>query len=176
MNLKSIRNLGWKNVPIIIVAVLVFFGVEANNAKRYAPEIESVLESVREENLRDNSIRFEVIKVYDGDTLTVEGGEKLRLIGIDAPEIGEPFATSSRDYLSGLVLGQKVRIESDKTERDKYGRLLVYLYIDEIFVNEKMVKSGLAFATPYYPDTSKQEVLETAEVEAKNARLGIWRE
>ena len=174
MNLQKIRNILWNNLTLIIVAALVFFGVSESNARKYAPDVESVLESIQEESAPLSGNRAEVVNVYDGDTVTISGGEKLRLIGINAPEIGEEFATSSRDYLSKLILGKEVTLEHDKSERDKYDRLLVYVYLEDVFINEEMVRAGYAHAKAYYPDTAKQDVLEKAEQVAKTTAVGIW--
>ena len=73
-----------------------------------------------------------------------------------------------------LVGGRRVRLERDVTDRDRYGRLLRYVFVDDIFVNARLVRLGLAKARAYPPDTKYQHVLEQAELEAKEAGRGIW--
>jgi micrococcal nuclease len=175
VKLENIRNIAWKNLAIILVAILVFFGFEEHQARKYAPQIETVLESVKEEMETKPTSADIVIDVYDGDTFTLSSGLKVRLIGINAPEIGQEYATTSRDYLASLVIGKKVRLEKDRTDLDKYDRLLRYVYVEDVFVNEELVKAGLAVAKDYYPDTAKSSLLEKAQSEAKNASLGIWK-
>ena len=73
-----------------------------------------------------------------------------------------------------LVEGKRVRLERDVSDTDRYGRLLRYVYIDDISVNAELVKRGLAHAKAYPPDTKYQEYLEKLEAEARLANRGIW--
>ncbi len=118
-----------------------------------------------------------VIDVIDGDTITIEGGQRVRYIGIDTPETGppaEPFAIEAWQANRALVEGRRVRLERDVSEVDRYGRLLRYVYVDGIFVNEELVSRGLARAKAYPPDTRHQDQLKRAEAAARGAGLGIW--
>jgi len=88
-----------------------------------------------------------VTKVIDGDTIIVEGGYRVRYIGIDAPEIRprlEAFGMEAWQANRQLVEGKKVRLERDVSETDKYERLLRYVYVNDILVNAEMVRLGLA--------------------------------
>jgi len=118
-----------------------------------------------------------VSRVIDGDTIEVEGGWRVRYIGIDTPEIhpqieryGAEAAAKNRD----LVEGRVVRLESDQTDRDRYDRLLRYVYVDGLFVNAELVRLGYAHAVAYPPDTKYQEILARAEGEAQGAGRGLW--
>ncbi len=118
-----------------------------------------------------------VIEVIDGDTITIEGGFKVRYIGIDTPELypqEEPLAREAWQANRTLVEGKKVKLERDISETDRYGRLLRYVYVDSKFVNAELVKLGLAEAKAYPPDTRYQSFLEELETEARNKKLGIW--
>ena len=64
--------------------------------------------------------------------------------------------------LMELVAGKEVRLEKDKTGRDKYGRLLRYVYVDDVFVNKKLVRDGFAYAQAYSPDIGRQAILNDA--------------
>ena len=78
-----------------------------------------------------------VIQVIDGDTITVEGGYRVRYIGIDTPEthpVPEAYGTEAWQVNRQLVAGREVRLEQDKSNTDKYGRLLRYVYVDDVFV------------------------------------------
>jgi micrococcal nuclease len=116
-----------------------------------------------------------VIRVVDGDTVVARLGdgreERVRYIGIDTPERGEPCFQQASDANALLVEGQRVRLERDVSERDRYGRLLAYVYRDEddLFVNEELVRQGLAEAKEYPPDTREAGRLETAERGARRA-------
>ena len=119
-----------------------------------------------------------VTRVIDGDTIVIEGGYRVRYIGIDTPEIdnGEPFGIEALEANQELVEGKIVRLERDVSQTDKYGRLLRYVYGDGIFVNAELVRLGLAEAKAYPPDTRYQEDLEELETEAKEASWGMWAE
>jgi len=118
-----------------------------------------------------------VIQVIDGDTITVAGGYRVRYIGIDTPEVypeKETYGTEAWQANRLLVEGRKVRLEKDVSDTDKYGRLLRYVYVDDILVNAELVRQGLAEARAYPPDTRYQDLLEKLEAEAKAAGWGIW--
>jgi len=118
-----------------------------------------------------------VVGVTDGDTISVSIGgvvEKLRLIGINTPETGECFASESTARLSQLVQGAEVRLEPDVSDRDQYGRLLRYVYVGNLFVNEVLVREGYAQAYRYEPDTAMASRLDASEASAKAANLGLW--
>ena len=118
-----------------------------------------------------------VTRVIDGDTITIEGGYKVRYIGIDAPEIYpqvEAFGIEAWQANRKLVEGKEVRLERDISETDRYGRLLRYVYVDDVLVNAELVRLGLARAKAYPPDTRYQEYLEEMEAEAREAGRGIW--
>jgi len=118
-----------------------------------------------------------VIEVIDGDTIIIEGGYKVRYIGIDTPEIHtkvEAFGVEAREANRKLVEGKEVRLERDISEKDKYGRLLRYVYVGPTFVNAELVSQGLARARAYPPDTRYQHYLEQLEIEAREAGRGMW--
>jgi len=120
-----------------------------------------------------------VTRVIDGDTIEVNiDGTiyKVRYIGIDTPEFGEPWANEATRLNRQLVEEKTVRLEKDISETDKYGRLLRYVYVDDIFVNAELVRQGLAWAKTYEPDIKYQDILEEAEAEARQAKIGIWQE
>ncbi len=119
-------------------------------------------------------------RVIDGDTFIDEHERHIRLIGIDAPEMnykkGEPEckALKAKLFLKELIEGKKVILKKDKSDKDKYGRLLRYVYLpDGIFVNEELVKRGLAKVKYYKPNISKYDYLKELEIEARNAGIGL---
>ena len=118
-----------------------------------------------------------VIEVVDGDTIVIEGGYRVRYIGIDAPETypeAEAFGMAAWEANRRLVEGKEVRLERDVSETDKYGRLLRYVYVDDMLVNAELVRQGLAEAKAYPPDTKYQDHLEQIEAEAREAGRGMW--
>ena len=118
-----------------------------------------------------------VTRVIDGDTIAIEGGYRVRYIGIDTPEIHpelEPFGIEALEVNRKLVEGKKVRLERDVSETDKYGRLLRYVYVDNVLVNAELVRNGLAEAKAYPPDIKYQDYLEGLEAEARQTGRGMW--
>jgi len=118
-----------------------------------------------------------VTQVIDGDTIVIEGNYRVRYIGIDTPETYpelEAFGLEAWQANRELVEGKIVYLERDVSEVDKYGRLLRYVYVDDVFVNAELVKQGLAHAQAYPPDTEHQDYLEALEQEARQAGRGMW--
>lgn len=119
-----------------------------------------------------------VVEVVDGDTIRVELAdgteEPVRLIGIDAPEPGGRMAAEAAGYLADLVLGKEVLLVSDVSDRDRFDRLLRYVVVDGLDVNEEMVRSGLAVAARYPPDTARADRYEQAQAQARAEGLGGW--
>ena len=118
-----------------------------------------------------------VTQVIDGDTIIIEGGYRIRYIGIDTPEIHPELEVYGKEALQAnrkLVEDKMVRLERDVSETDRYGRLLRYVYVDNIFVNAELVRQGLAQAKAYPPDIKYQDYLEKLETEARQAGRGMW--
>ena len=118
-----------------------------------------------------------VIQVIDGDTIVIEGDYRVRYIGIDTPEIRpavEAYGGEAWQVNRELVEGKEVRLERDVSETDRYGRLLRYVYVDDVFVNAELVRQGLAEVKSYPPDTKYQDYFEELESLARKARLGMW--
>jgi len=101
-----------------------------------------------------------VSRVIDGDTFELMSGEIVRLICVDAPEQGDAGADEAGDFLGSLILGKEVRIEKDLSDRDVYGRLLRYVWVndsdnEEIFVNKEIVKEGFGEVWVVEPDVRR---------------------
>jgi micrococcal nuclease len=116
-----------------------------------------------------------VVRVIDGDTIIIDGGDHVRYIGIDSPETDEFYYARASQLNADLVAGKRVRLESDVTDKDKYGRLLRYVYVGDIFVNAEMVKHGCAWSVAYPPDVKYQVYLEAMEKEARELKRGFWK-
>ncbi|HZP47615.1 MAG TPA: thermonuclease family protein [Vicinamibacterales bacterium] len=121
-----------------------------------------------------------VRSVVDGDTIDVVGVGRVRLLGIDAPELGRvydttaPFAKEARDRLTALVLHRWVRLEQDGQSLDAYSRHLAYVLTEDgQFVNATLVREGLARVTARVALARLPE-LQRAEAEAQSFRRGMW--
>ena len=141
----------------------------------------------------ETQVSFEkatVKNVVDGDTIVVDvdGAEKkVRLVGIDAPEMSTPNGNTSKKFTEDAILNKTVYLEKDVSEVDKYDRLLRYIWlispsgieinensIRENMLNGKMVASGMAASKTYAPDTKYQNILDKIQTDAINNKLGMW--
>ena len=120
-----------------------------------------------------------VIRVADGDTITVLSSanqqHKIRLMGIDAPEKGQPFGNASRESLASMVAGRNVSVEWHK--RDRYGRLVGQVFADSHDVGLVQIERGMAWHYKAYEREQRPadaQAYAGAEVEAKAARRGLW--
>jgi micrococcal nuclease len=134
-------------------------------------------------------------RVVDGDTLKLNTGERVRLIGIDTPEMHESdklyrdAARTHQDvqtiqalgrrayaFTRTLVEGKPVRLEFDVEKRDKYGRLLAYVYrtSDGMFVNAEIVKQGYASLMTYPPNVKYADLFLQLYQEARENKRGLW--
>lgn len=118
-----------------------------------------------------------IVDVIDGDTIRASDGSKIRLIGIDAPEVAqkECYADQSTQILKELIWQKEVTLVVDKSETDRYGRLLRYVYLGQQFINAELLEEGAAVAKFYPPDTHLQEPLLTAQQIAKDNKKGLWK-
>ncbi|HEX8205203.1 MAG TPA: thermonuclease family protein [Solirubrobacteraceae bacterium] len=118
-------------------------------------------------------------RVVDGDTLVVDG-ERVRLIGIDTPESVKPgtpvecFAREASAALKRLVGGRRVRLVTDVERRDRYGRLLAYVYRGELFVNAELVRQGYATVATFPPNVRHVDELLHLQREARENTRGLW--
>ena len=117
--------------------------------------------------------------MVDGDTIVV-GEERVRLIGIDTPESVKPgtpvecFAREASAFLERLVEGRRVRLELDVEERDRYGRLLAYVYRDDLFVNAEMVARGYATVATFPPNVRHVQRFLRLQRDARANGRGLW--
>lgn len=138
----------------------------------------------QEEPLQEAEVKedntFLVTRVIDGDTIEIEGGQRVRYIGIDTPETVDPrkpvqcFGVEASNRNKQLVDGKRVRLEKDVSETDKYGRLLRYVYQDNSFVNLVLVQDGYAYSYTYPPDVKYQNQFTEAQRIAREQNKGLW--
>jgi endonuclease YncB( thermonuclease family) len=117
---------------------------------------------------------FRVKQVYDGDTVLLEDGRKVRYLGINSPESLEPFFLKAKRLNESLVLRKKIRLEFDQEQMDAYHRLLAYVYIGNQMINAAMVREGLAHVFFIGPNRKYQSLLLQAQAEAKKSKVGFW--
>lgn len=122
-----------------------------------------------------------VERVYDGDTLKLDTGEKVRLLGINTPEIGggrkqeEPGGQSAREWLKHRLEGRRIRLEQDVELRDRYLRLLAHVFAEDgTHINLELVDEGYATVDIHPPNLKYADALMSAEVRAERERRGLW--
>jgi micrococcal nuclease len=122
------------------------------------------------------------VRVIDGDTVLLDGRERVRLIGVDTPELhreGTPvqyFARQASAFTRGLAEGRTVRLEYERERRDRYGRTLAYVYLEDgTFLNLEIVRRGYGFAYTRHPFRYLDE-FRAAERAARAAGAGLWAE
>lgn len=176
----------WYTVLLVIGVSILFslLGLSDSQARKYATELVAVLGvSVQEESISTiPASTARVVRVIDGDTFVLDSGEKVRLIGVDAPEKNECFSQEASARLSQLILEKSVRLETDVSDTDRYDRLLRYVYVatdqssedTPVSVNTQLVLDGVAVAKAYPPDTQKQVELDSAQVSAQVSKKGLW--
>ena len=119
--------------------------------------------------------------VFDGDTILLDNKNKVRYLGINAPEINhgswksEFMACAARDLNLQLVNETRVRLEYDQTRRDRYGRVLAYVFLENgEMVNALLVRKGLAHVMFNNPDLKYRDLLLNCQRKAMREKLGIW--
>jgi micrococcal nuclease len=131
-----------------------------------------------------SSLHGQVVRVVDGDTIRVrlDGGrtERVRYIGIDTPESVKPgtpvqcFAKKASHFNASLVSGRQVTLKTDVEERDRYGRLLAYVYADGRFVNRELVARGYARTLTIPPNVAHADEFARLARRAREAGVGLW--
>ncbi len=150
--------------------------------------------SANHQQTRIDSDFHRVAYVYDGDTVKLDNGEHVRLIGIDAPEAHEnekllkdvrrrhidgqtqlAMGRQAAKFARSVLAAQSVRLEFDVEQRDRYGRLLAYLYLpDGTFVNEKIIREGYAYPLTIPPNVRHADEFKRWFDEARGQKRGLW--
>ena len=177
------KTKNFKIIAGVLIGIGLFISVkfissEIENRNRenepITPSTERQLLTAEEIEKLQKREQARVAYVIDGDTIKLESEEKLRYIGIDTPEKNKCFFKEASNANAKLVQGKKIKIVKDVSEVDEYGRLLRYVYVDDTFVNEHLVREGFARAKNFPPDEKLKDKLKQAETEAKNNGRGMW--
>ena len=173
-NLSIIRNVKNTKFFLFLGICLIFIGFSVFSPQK----VETIKQSATPTPTSSPiSTYSKVTKVFDGDTIEIEGGQKVRYIGIDAAEVYPTIQCFSEEALAKnkeLVLGKVVRIEKDLSETDKYGRLLRFVYIGDVFVNDELTKDGFTKVMTVPPDVKNKDQFLQSEKYAEENNLGLW--
>jgi len=122
-----------------------------------------------------------VAKVYDGDTFQTSDGEKIRLLGMNTPEVAhrdspaQPLGNKASNILKKLLANQRVRLQFDQETKDRYGRTLAHIYLkDGTWVNAELVRLGMAHVYTFAPNWKYAKELNKIERQARQQKLGMW--
>lgn len=132
----------------------------------------------------NNIMLYKIMRIIDGDTLvaTKNGVEEtIRLIGVDTPEIfvngqqiNDPQAIAALEYAKASLTGRYAELELDIDERDQYGRLLAYIWLDGIMLNKVLLENGIAKVATYPPNVKYLNEFTALESIARDKKLGVW--
>ena len=161
---------------LLLICLLIGCSVEENSTS--GTEITNKEQKLENSSL--NLIQYEVIRVIDGDTVELKNGERLRYNDIDTPETVHPskpvecYGPQASAKNKDLVEGEIILVELGNPEKDRYGRLLGYVYVDDLFVNAELVRGGYAEVNSYGNPGSKLSNLLDIEKNAKKSMQGLW--
>lgn len=168
-----------------VIAIIVFSGCSSNpqaGILQGGPQTEQTGQTADQEP--SSKIPAKIVKVVDGDTMDimVDGKkERIRLLLVDTPETVhpnkpvEPFGPEASAFAKETLEDQEVYLELDVSERDKYGRLLGYLWVGDQMFNEMLLERGLARVAYVYPPNVKYvDQFRAIQDEAREKELGIW--
>jgi micrococcal nuclease len=121
-----------------------------------------------------------VVRVVDGDTLVLDGDERVRLIGVDTPESVDPrrpverYGKKASAFTRRLAEGKRARLAFDSERQDRYGRTLAYVYLEDgTFLNAEIIRQGYGHAYTRFPFRYTEE-FRGYEREAREHRRGLW--
>ena len=175
-------------IETLIALIILIPGIIAGTVKK--EEIFSALGiqtkiKTSEKNTSAIDGEYEVISVTDGDTFEINYNgtkEKVRLIGVDTPESVHPnskknneYGKQASNYTKNLLERKVVKLEFDVSPRDKYGRLLAYVYLENgEMLNKKLLNKGYAQVATYPPNVKYVEDFKTIQKEARENKVGFW--
>ena len=187
---KSAKLLIFISILIIISGFsFLWFGFKPTKLEvSPSPTSIEISENTPEASLsaqRSEEEKVLVTKVVDGDTIDLENGETVRFVGIDTPETVDPrrpvgcFGKEASNETKGLLTNKVVILQKDITDKDKYGRILRYIFLplengQTLFVNDYLVREGFARVYTYPPDTKFDVQFREAEKAAKINKRGLW--
>jgi len=177
-----------------LCGLILLFGLIGCNQQEQPILDSEFIEPVKLPAKTNNYADVLVKRVVDGDTLELEGKERVRLIGIDTPEVHESrklyrdaqrsgqdaaviqkMGRRASDFTKNLVEGKRVSLEFDVERKDKYGRTLAYVYLrDGTFVNAEIVKQGYASLMTYPPNVKYADLFLSLYQQARENKRGLW--
>lgn len=178
LSVSAVGVLGLNALSGFLFAADVYRWVDRNGRVHYG---DRPVASAHLIDIPDTRVFVRVEKVIDGDTVSLANGEKIRLLSINAPEVDSRFRSAesggeeAKRWLASRIEGKSVRIETDVTRRDKYGRFLAHAFTSEgDHVNLELVRMGLAAVNIHPPDLAYSKEMLRAQTLSEGERSGIW--
>lgn len=181
------RKIIWAS-PLIVLGILGFFLFSYCHQKKFLTPSEQAPKEIPSDVIKLDLSKIEVypaevVRIYDGDTIGLDNGESVRYIGIDTPETHHPYrpveflGKEATQMNEALVGGKKVYLELDVRRRDRYGRLLAYVFLEDgTFVNAELARLGYAYTMTIPPSVKYTELFRKAAREARENKRGLWQE
>lgn len=187
---KGNKLFGFLIVIIFIISILLFYNysyknTDSENLIIKGGETPSRLLEIRREGLYPNSyIKAFVLKVVDGDTITViykKSKYKIRLLDVDTPESVKPgvpvqvYSKEATQFTQKKLLNQEVKLVFEKSLKDRYGRLLAHVILkNEDYFNGILVRMGYARVEVLKPNNTYEEYFKKQQELAINDKQGVW--
>jgi micrococcal nuclease len=163
----------------LLIALVFLSGCISQPAKTDIPssaecqKIIAELPQVIADNTKEGSRLFYVNKTVDGDTIELEGGQRVRFLEVNTPEKGMKWYAEAKE-LTNMSTLDGVYLTRDVTDKDKYDRLLRYVFTKDSFVNAELVRAGFATVFIVGNDTKYASLMKCLEDEAKANKRGLW--
>jgi micrococcal nuclease len=172
-----------KRIFLIVAIIVVIIAGELFLRNRQKTQYSSQIlrDATTSAVIQSNSETAIVARVIDGDTIELTDKRRVRYIGIDTPEIADPgkptecYGSQAKDENKRLVGGKTVRLEKDVTETDQYGRLLRYVFVGDVLVNNTLIQNGFARVTTFPPDVKYKDQFLASQKQAKEYTRGLWK-
>jgi micrococcal nuclease len=173
------RTVNLSKKLIIVPAALLIGLLSVVGGTKYEKEIRQMLNqpTVNQSQIKVLPTEGMVKRVIDGDTIVLEDGTEIRLVGVNAPEKNDSYYFEATNFTKKLTENKKVKLEYDAYTSDRFGRVLAYVIIGDKNLSIELVKNGLA-KVKIYQDRRKliyQDQLLAAQELAKKNKLGLWK-
>jgi micrococcal nuclease len=192
MEMKKVKKKNKKKaltLSAVVLSLLLSFifsklpEIDPINGIQNIPKILNLL--LDEEENPVGLVNAKVVRVVDGDTVVVRykgREERIRLIGVDTPETVHPnkpveaYGEEAKEYTKKKLEEKDIQIEFDVQERDRYGRLLGYIWLDGLLFNDELLKMGYAKVATFPPNVKYVETFKETEKNAREKQVGLWGE
>ncbi len=167
---KRIGGLAWK-LTIVVVSVVILASMSIGIL---GPLLDG---SNTPQDTTPERVTASVLRVIDGRTIVVDAGngeQTVRLIGVETPPFGDPFYDFARQVTDSWINGKQILLEADQRNGDEQGRLMRYVFVDDVMINAALILNGLATADTENPNIRYEGYFAAMERQARESGVGIW--